>query len=80
MVRLQCKHCYHEWEYKGKREFYTSCPNCHYMVNIKKGKEEERDNRILIKCDKCGYSWEYSGKRDIARCPECKHRIHVKRN
>jgi hypothetical protein len=80
MVRLQCKHCGHEWEYKGKSEFYTNCPICHYMVNVKKGKEEDRERtRILIECEKCGYSWEYSGKRDIARCPECNHRNHIKK-
>lgn len=81
MVRLQCKHCYHEWDYKGKSEYYTNCPRCHYMVNVKKAIAEENGNieRILIECDKCLYKWEYTGKSDIARCPKCRHRIHVKR-
>ncbi len=36
MVWLVCKHCKHKWDYKGKREYYTSCPNCMYKVKIKK--------------------------------------------
>lgn len=30
---LICKHCHHEWEYKGNKG-YATCPNCHYKVNV----------------------------------------------
>ena len=81
MEKLKCKHCNHEWIYKGKSEFYTNCPICHYMVNIKKAREEEKEEneRVIIKCGKCLYEWEYTGKRDIARCPKCGHRNHIKK-
>lgn len=26
--------CKHKWEYKGKRKFYTTCPNCLHKVKI----------------------------------------------
>lgn len=33
---LKCKHCLHEWNYKGKSHKYVTCPVCHYKINISK--------------------------------------------
>jgi predicted nucleic acid-binding Zn-ribbon protein len=41
MVRLKCPSCGHVWDYKGKRKYYTNCPNCHRNVNIAKYKVGE---------------------------------------
>jgi len=38
MVRLRCPNCGHEWEYKGKKLFYATCPNCLRKVNISKNR------------------------------------------
>lgn len=35
MVKLKCKFCKHEWDYKGEREFYASCPDCKRQVKIR---------------------------------------------
>lgn len=35
MVKLKCKRCGREWEYKGEKEYYTSCPDCKTSVKIK---------------------------------------------
>ena len=42
-----CYHCGYEWEYKGKAEYYATCPKCMMKVNIKKairlmGDKEEK--------------------------------------
>ena len=31
---LQCTRCGYEWEYKGKSEWYVSCPRCRTTVRI----------------------------------------------
>lgn len=35
-MKLKCKRkdCLHEWNYKGERKFYATCPNCHSNVKI----------------------------------------------
>ncbi|MEM3769353.1 MAG: hypothetical protein QXE37_04885 [Nitrososphaerales archaeon] len=35
-MKIKCQHCGHEWDYKGKSEYYASCPRCMYKVRIKK--------------------------------------------
>jgi ribosomal protein S27E len=35
-MKIKCKKCSHEWEYKGKSKFYVTCPNCYNKVNIQK--------------------------------------------
>ena len=37
-MKIKCHHCEHEWEYKGNSDYYATCPNCHYKVNIEKNK------------------------------------------
>lgn len=34
--RLHCNKCGYEWNYRGKRQFYACCPNCHSSVRISK--------------------------------------------
>lgn len=36
----KCKHCNHEWDYSGIREYYTNCPNCYYKVKLNWDEEE----------------------------------------
>jgi len=33
---LECPRCGHTWKYRGKSEYYTSCPKCHTKVKIPK--------------------------------------------
>ena len=35
MVKLKCRRCGYEWEYKGKSEWYASCSRCKTSINIK---------------------------------------------
>lgn len=32
---MMCNNCKYEWNYKGKAEYYTSCPKCRWNVKIK---------------------------------------------
>jgi len=43
-MKLKCKKCGYEWDYKGKSQFYTSCPRCRYS-NIKIPRGEDNENR-----------------------------------
>jgi DNA-directed RNA polymerase subunit RPC12/RpoP len=38
-MELKCEHCKNEWDYKGKGEYYATCPNCLYKVKIKEVKK-----------------------------------------
>lgn len=46
MIKIKCHHCGHEWNYKGKSEFYAPCPKCMYKVNIKKNKLKNGDREV----------------------------------
>jgi len=37
-MKLKCKRCGKEWEYKGKKKYYTSCPDCKTSIKIKEFK------------------------------------------
>jgi len=37
-LKLSCNRCKHIWVYKGKSDWYTSCPRCKSSVNVKKFK------------------------------------------
>jgi hypothetical protein len=37
-MKLKCQRCHHEWEYKGKNEYYAHCPHRKTSVSIKKAK------------------------------------------
>jgi len=34
MTRLRCAKCGYEWDYKGRRDRYATCPNCKASVKI----------------------------------------------
>jgi len=42
-MKMKCKRCRYEWDYKGTSQFYTSCPRC--RSNIKVVDENERRNK-----------------------------------
>lgn len=31
---LKCKRCEKEWDYKGKNEYYATCPRCLTKVRV----------------------------------------------
>ena len=33
---LTCKRCGHTWDYKGKNEYYATCPYCMRKVKVLK--------------------------------------------
>lgn len=33
-MELKCKRCGRKWDYKGKKKYYTSCPDCKTSVKI----------------------------------------------
>lgn len=35
-MKIKCKKCGHEWEYKGKSKYYVTCPRCYSKVNTQK--------------------------------------------
>ena len=35
---MKCPKCGYEWEYKGKSDFYISCPRCRLNINLQKPK------------------------------------------
>jgi len=44
-MKLKCKKCGNEWEYKGSNKYYATCSHCLSKVRIKKkvgGKNESR--------------------------------------
>jgi tRNA(Ile2) C34 agmatinyltransferase TiaS len=38
-MEIICLRCNHKWDYKGKSEWYASCPKCRTTINVKKIKE-----------------------------------------
>jgi hypothetical protein len=47
MIKLKCKNpkCRREWEYKGDKKFYASCPDCKTSVKIPPELIEEQDKK-----------------------------------
>lgn len=41
LMKVKCQKCKHEWEYKGKRKYYVTCPDCYAKVNIEKQGEKK---------------------------------------
>lgn len=35
-ITLKCQRCKHEWIYKGKNYYVTSCPHCRTIVTVNK--------------------------------------------
>jgi len=38
-MKLKCQRCGREWDYKGKKKWFTSCPDCKTSVKIKEREE-----------------------------------------
>jgi len=38
-LRLRCKRCGYEWIYRGRSEWYATCPRCHKLIGIRKLRE-----------------------------------------
>jgi hypothetical protein len=36
LMKLKCQRCKHEWNYRGKNLWVTSCPRCHTSVSVRK--------------------------------------------
>lgn len=34
-MNLKCNHCNYEWDYKGKSQYYATCPRCLRKVKVK---------------------------------------------
>jgi len=34
MMKIKCNKCGYEWNYKGRRTRYATCPNCKASVKI----------------------------------------------
>lgn len=34
-MKLMCKRCGYDWEYKGHSSYWTSCPRCRSNVSLK---------------------------------------------
>lgn len=34
-MKLKCKKCGYEWEYRGKNPYYATCPRCLKKVKIR---------------------------------------------
>jgi predicted RNA-binding Zn-ribbon protein involved in translation (DUF1610 family) len=34
LVKLRCPKCGYVWDYKGRKQYYATCPNCFRKVNI----------------------------------------------
>ena len=46
-MKIKCKKCNHEWEYKGHSKYYVTCPECYNKVNIQiqvKGGSKKNEN------------------------------------
>lgn len=41
---MKCKRCEYDWDYKGKSEWYATCPRCYNKVRIIKDGEDETQN------------------------------------
>lgn len=41
-VYLQCNACGYGWNYKGKKQYNVSCPDCHKTVRIRELPKPEK--------------------------------------
>ena len=37
---LRCRRCGYEWDYKGKNEYYATCPHCLAKVSVRSDRVE----------------------------------------
>ena len=43
-MKIKCKKCNHEWEYKGKSNYYVTCPHCYNKIR-KDGKDTKKKSK-----------------------------------
>ena len=43
MVKLKCKRCKYEWEYKGKNLYWATCPHCLNKVKVLKQLKDDEE-------------------------------------
>ena len=67
-MKLKCQRCKHEWEYKGKNKWFTSCPKCKTSVKIK---EYHYLNKNCPICDKPIGGYFYTIKNKVKYHTEC---------
>ena len=66
-MKVVCGHCGHKWNYKGRRTYWITCPNCMYKVNIKKlvvRKREEQERKLWDNW-KRGVALSFSDNEDV---------------
>ena len=88
-MKLKCNHCKHEWNYKGKSDYYVCCPICHYKM-----KKIRKENLELGICQLCGKRFQLlhihhkipikkGGSNDksnlIQVCSRCHRNLHNKK-
>jgi len=49
-MEVICSKCSYRWNYKGKSEWYATCPSCKTIVNLK------RDQSVVVDID--FYVWQ----------------------
>jgi len=45
-MKLKCRKCKYEWDWKGKHKYYATCPRCLSKINVEKifGAKEAKQN------------------------------------
>ena len=73
-MKLRCHHCYHIWDYTGKKTEECICSKCHYKVNIKKQMVKEMqenmidENKLEEQQKTCCLDYKEKG---FKFCPDC---------
>jgi len=44
-MKVKCKNCNYEWDYKGESKYWVSCPRCLYKVKSPLKKENKENDR-----------------------------------
>ena len=42
-IRVKCKHCEYEWNYKGNKKVKCTCPDCMKRIDIKESTVKEQE-------------------------------------
>jgi len=38
-MKLKCKRCEYEWDFKGQSKWYASCPKCRTTIKVIKNEQ-----------------------------------------
>jgi predicted Zn-ribbon and HTH transcriptional regulator len=44
-MKVNCDNCGYEWQYRGKNQWYLTCPKCKNMININELTKSGRTQR-----------------------------------